>query len=102
MYANFGTLGVLFGMPLMGLAFALLTEKFGRGGMDYLNFIVGTAILFQATVDQENNLSLVFGSLLFTTVFLSLYFHLGHWLSTPARVVRHQISSRPVQRRAIG
>jgi hypothetical protein len=102
MYANFGTLGVLFGMPIMGLAFAVLTEKFGRGGMDYLNFIVGTAILFQASVDQENNLSLVFGSLLFTTVALSLYFHLGHWLSTPARMVRHQVSVRPLDRRAIG
>jgi hypothetical protein len=91
-YANFGTLGILFGMPILGFAFALLTEKFGRGGMDYLNFIVGTAILFQASVDQENNLSLVFGSLLFTTVALSLYFHLGHWLSTPARAHKRPAS----------
>lgn len=102
MYANFGTLAVLFGMPVVGMVLAFLTEKFGRSGMDYLNFIVGTTILFQASVDQENNLSLVFGSLLFTTVALSLYFHLGHWLSTPARAVRNEHPVRAFGRRVIG
>jgi hypothetical protein len=70
MYANFGDLGVLIGMPLVGLLLAFLEQKLNYPGMNPLEFVIGATVLFRL-VYQESNLSLMTGSVL--TLSLALY-----------------------------
>ena len=85
MYINFGTWGVLLGMPLVGCVFALLTEKLGRPGMNYLEFVVGATILFRLSIDQESNISLVAGPILLLMIALGAFFRAGYWINGPQR-----------------
>ena len=71
MYANFGTWGVLVGMGLLGFLFAFLEMKFNRNEMSFLEFILGTTVLFRL-INQESNFSLLFGNTVQVSLFLYL------------------------------
>jgi len=70
MYANFGSLGVLIGMPLLGLLLAFLEQKFNRSGMTSLEVTIGATVLFRL-IYQESSLSLLTGSII--NISLALY-----------------------------
>ncbi|MEY3332292.1 MAG: hypothetical protein RLZZ176_592, partial [Cyanobacteriota bacterium] len=70
MYANFGQVGVLIGMSLVGILLAFLEQTLNHSNMNPLEFVIGSTILFRL-VYQESNFSLMTGSVL--TLFLSFY-----------------------------
>lgn len=61
MYANFGSLGVLIGMPLVGLFLAFLEQKLNSSRMNSLEVTLGATILFPL-IYQESNFSLMMGA----------------------------------------
>ncbi len=75
-YANFGLWGVLIGMPLIGLFLAFLDKIFNADGMNNVEFVVGTTLIFPL-IYPESNLSLMTGSMLPLFVSLFLYFRFG-------------------------
>lgn len=79
MYANFGTLGVLIGMPLVGLLLAFLEQKLNHPEMNALEFVLGATVLFNL-VYQESNLSLMMGGVANSTIvlYLMMRFFLGN------------------------
>lgn len=62
MYANFGALGVLAGMPLVGLLLAFIEKKLNHPDMNPLDFVVGATVSFRL-VYQESNFSTMIGGL---------------------------------------
>ncbi|MCZ6610897.1 MAG: hypothetical protein O7A66_12935 [Alphaproteobacteria bacterium] len=76
MYANFGRVGVVLGMGLVGALFGFLERFLARPGMAPLEFATGAMILLPLFY-QESNFSLMTGSLLPLTVSLWLYFTVG-------------------------
>jgi hypothetical protein len=76
MYANYGRVGVIVGMTLVGVLFGFLERFLARPGTTPLEFVTGTAILLPLFY-QESNFSLMTGSLLPLTVSLWLYFTVG-------------------------
>lgn len=73
MYANFGVIGVILGMSLVGVLLAFLEQKFNRSNMQPLEFVTGTTILFRL-IYQESNFSLMIGGIiLFSMSILSIY-----------------------------
>lgn len=70
MYANFGYLGVLIGMPLVGVFLAFLEQKLNHPNMNSLEFVVGATLSFRL-IYQESNFSLLIGNLL--PLLLTLY-----------------------------
>jgi hypothetical protein len=73
MYANFGALGVLMGMPLVGMMLAFIEQKFNNQNMNSLEFVTGTTIIFRL-VYQESNFSLMVGGVITLSVTLYLLF----------------------------
>jgi hypothetical protein len=61
MFANFGNLGVVLGMTLVGLLFAWMERKLNTRSMTTLELMVGATILFDLFY-QESNFSLMAGS----------------------------------------
>jgi len=84
LYANFGTLGVLLGMPFLGLLLALLEQKLNHPEMTSLEFVIGTTVLF-GLVYQESNFSLMIGSMIPLSVALYVLFKL--FLSQPRKAI---------------
>jgi hypothetical protein len=78
MYANFGEVGVILGMPLVGMLLSLLEQKFNHPGMQPLEFIIGATILFRL-IYQEANFSLMVGNIfsLSLALFIIFKFFLG-------------------------
>ncbi len=76
MYANFGRVGVLLGMTLVGAFLALMSAIFNRREMTSLEFVVGAAIIFPL-VYPASNFSLMTGTLLQLTFALWIYFRFG-------------------------
>ena len=75
-YANFGLWGVLIGMSLIGLFLAFLEKIFNADGMNNVEFVVGTTLIFPL-IYPESNFSLMTGSMLPLFVSLFLYFRFG-------------------------
>ena len=75
-YANFGLWGVLIGMSLIGLFLAFLDKIFNADGMNNVEFVVGTTLIFPL-VYPESNFSVMTGSMLPLFVSLYLYFRFG-------------------------
>jgi hypothetical protein len=82
MYANFGILGILMGMPLLGVFLAFLEKLFNQASMNFLEFIIGCTILFRL-IYQESNFSLMTGSVI--TLSVALYFLLKVGLASKRR-----------------
>ncbi len=88
MYANYGRVGVIVGMALVGLLFGFLERFLARPGTTPLEFVTGTTILLPLFY-QESNFSLMTGSLLPLTVSLWLYFTVGLRVPLPGfRILR--------------
>ncbi|MBD2606876.1 hypothetical protein H6G81_20660 [Scytonema hofmannii FACHB-248] len=75
MYANFGSLGVLIGMPLVGLLLAFLDQKLNASRMNSLEVVIGATILFPL-IYQESNFSLMIGAAVNISFGLYLMFRL--------------------------
>jgi hypothetical protein len=75
LYANFGELGVLFGMPLLGAFLAIIDLKLNSPNMNSLEVVIGSTIIFKL-IDQESNFSLMVGSLLPFILTIYLIFRL--------------------------
>ncbi len=73
MYVNFSTVGVLIGMPLVGMLLAFLEQKLNSPGMDPLEVVIGTTVLF-SLIYQESNFSLSVGCVLNLTLALYILF----------------------------
>ena len=73
MFVNFGTLGVLIGMPLVGMFLAFLEQKLNSPGMGPLEVVIGATVLF-GLVYQESNFSLLMGGVLNLTLALYILF----------------------------
>jgi hypothetical protein len=75
MYVNFGSMGVLIGMPLVGVLLAFIEQKFNNQNMNSLEFVTGTTIVFRL-VYQESNFSLMLGGIITLSVALYVLFKL--------------------------
>ncbi len=75
LYANFGELGVLFGMPLLGAFLSIVDLKLNSPNMNSLEVVIGSTIIFKL-IDQESNFSLIVGSLLPFILTIYLIFRL--------------------------
>jgi hypothetical protein len=74
MYANFGEMGVILGMPLVGMLLSLLEQKFNNSDMQPLEFVMGATILFRM-IYQELNLSLMVGGVILLSIALLIIFN---------------------------
>jgi hypothetical protein len=61
MYANFGAIGVMAGMAMVGFLFAWLERKLNSRSMTTLELMLGATVLFDLFY-QESNFSLMIGS----------------------------------------
>jgi hypothetical protein len=73
LYANFGWLGVVIGMIVIGVAFRYLVEKFRADDGVEARFIFGLALFFNLFW-AESNISLMFGGLLLNFLALLVTF----------------------------
>ncbi|MBW4670266.1 MAG: hypothetical protein KME60_23340 [Cyanomargarita calcarea GSE-NOS-MK-12-04C] len=73
MYANFGRVGVVGGMSLLGLLLAFLEQKMNHPAMNAVEFVFGATCLF-GLVYQEANFSLIAGNIMNLSVALYLIF----------------------------
>jgi hypothetical protein len=73
LYANFGTWGILIGMPVLGVFLAFLEQLFNQARMNFLEFLIGSTILFRL-IYQESNFSLMTGSVITLSVTLYILF----------------------------
>ena len=76
MYANFGSVGVVFGMTLVGCLLAFLEAKLNRPEMIPLEFVVGVTILLPL-VFQESNFSNMAGNIFLLYISFYIYFVVG-------------------------
>lgn len=76
MFANFGWLGVVFGMAALGLFLGFWDHILNAGGGGVLEQAVGSAILLPLFY-QESNFTLMTGSLLPVVISIWLYFYMG-------------------------
>ena len=77
MYANFGILGVVGGMFIVGLMIAGLERFLCHWTMSPLEQIIGASILFPLFY-QDSNFSLMVGSLPLTVVTFWVFLRLSH------------------------
>jgi hypothetical protein len=78
--ANFGPLGVLLGMAIIGIFFAVMDRFFNSREMPPFERAVGLGIAFRLAY-PESNFSVMFGDLAPLTIVLFLYFYFGlKWL----------------------
>jgi hypothetical protein len=76
--ANFGWLGVIWGMALIGIFLSFLDKFFNAKETSDLEFAVGLTIILPLIV-PESNFSLMVGSILPLTICLYVYFRWGSW-----------------------
>ncbi len=87
LYANFGKIGVVLGMAIIGLFLAGLECFFNRPDKPPLEYGIGAGILISLSC-PESNFSLMTGSLFMLTICLWLYFTVGLRLPLPG-VFKH-------------
>ena len=63
LFANFGILGIIIGMSLLGLIYSFFDKYFNSKHTSLLNKIISYAFLFSLAV-QESNFSMVFGQVI--------------------------------------
>ena len=84
LYANFGKLGIIVGMILIGGFLGFLDRFFNRAGAAPLESAIGAALLLPLFY-QESNLSLMTGTLLPFAVCYWIYFQVGLRLPLPLK-----------------
>jgi hypothetical protein len=70
-YVNFGPLGIMIGMAVVGIMMALLERFFLNPDMTEVEVIAGWALLFRLFY-QESNVSLMLGGLLLQVIFMGV------------------------------
>jgi hypothetical protein len=70
-YMNFGEMGVIVGMFLVGLIYAVLDHLLNRRGQNVVHTIMGMALLVPM-LDLESDFSLIFGGLVLDLVAFSI------------------------------
>jgi len=73
---NFGRMGVVYGMAVIGLLLALLDRVFNSKSSGNIEFTIGLTLIFPL-VYPESNFSVMTGVLPILAVFLIVYFELG-------------------------
>ena len=73
LYANFGVLGVLIGMPFFGVLLALIEQLFNNNKMNLIEVVLGITVTFNLAY-QESNFSLMIGNVFLMTVAFYLLF----------------------------
>jgi hypothetical protein len=81
MYVNFGNLGVIIGMGLVGILLSLVEKKLNHPDMSYVEFIVGLAILLPIS-HPESGLINSLGPLIFLPIVLYFIFQFALRLKT--------------------
>jgi len=76
LYVNFGPLGVALGMVAMGALYRLLYLKLNRPEGSWGTVLIG-GVIFSHLINLESDFSLVFGTILQTTVILYLILRIG-------------------------
>ena len=71
LYANFGTVGILIGMPFFGVLLALVEQLFNNNKMNLIECVLGITIILNL-IYQESNFSLMIGRVLILGI--GLYF----------------------------
>ena len=95
-YANFGEIGILLGMVLVGVIYRLLERIVNVPGQSILRTVVGMGILLPL-INIESDFSLVFGGLFLTGIALWAVYRVA------GKVVRGRLTSMlPVAVRADG
>ena len=74
-YANFGDLGVFFGMAIVGIVFRLITAKLDNPKGNSLEYVLGLTIVF-GLFYAETNLAAMWGGLIITFVTFSVVLRL--------------------------
>jgi hypothetical protein len=74
--ANFGPIGVLMGMTVIGLFLAILDKIFNAHGASDLEFLIGLTMIFRLAY-PESNFSVMTGSMPLLFVALYAYFRIG-------------------------
>jgi hypothetical protein len=85
MYANFGRLGVLMGMPLVGLLLAFLDRKLNSPKMESMQVAIGATIL-SSLFYQESNFALMVGNVI--PLVLALYLIFKYLLGNKSQQTR--------------
>ncbi|MDM9379617.1 hypothetical protein QUB80_02730 [Chlorogloeopsis sp. ULAP01] len=75
MYVNFGSWGVIIGMPLLGFLLALIDQKLNHPAMNELEFVIGASTIFQLSY-QESSASLLLGNVIPFVVANYIFFKL--------------------------
>jgi hypothetical protein len=83
-YANFGVLGVVLGMALVGMLYRLLDDALNQPGQPLLISAIALS-LFVALLNIESDFSLVFGGLILNGVALFVVARCAVWLSGQRR-----------------
>lgn len=78
MYANFGSLGVLIGMLMVGGLLGMLERIFNSPQATIAEGVMGSALLMPVFY-QESNFSLIMGSFILLAFCYWLYFRVGLW-----------------------
>jgi hypothetical protein len=83
-YANFGVLGVVLGMALVGMLYRFLDDKLNRPGQPLLVSAIALS-LFVSLLNIESDFSLVFGGLILNGVALFVVAKWAVWISGQRR-----------------
>lgn len=76
LYANFGVYGVIIGMSLIGCCLSVLDRICNNSNQSLLEFSIGSAIIIPLCF-QEQNITVMTGSIVPLIISLWLYFRLG-------------------------
>jgi hypothetical protein len=81
LFANFGWMGLILGMPVIGFLMYIFEGFFVSHRTGYLEGAIGAAIVTPLFY-HESNFSLVVGNIPLITLFIWLFIRIGHWALT--------------------
>jgi hypothetical protein len=81
--ANFGRLGIVIGMAVIGIVWAAIDQVFNSHGVKDLALIVGLSVIFPF-VYPESNVSVMVGSSIQQLIFFVAYFIMAAFVTDAA------------------
>ena len=75
LYANFGTVGVIFGMAAFGLLLSFLNQLFNQPGSNPVQFVYGASMVF-GLFYQESSFALTIGNVFLVSITLRFLLNL--------------------------
>ena len=85
LFANFGWIGLVVGMSVVGVLLSALEIFFVSPRAGILEAAVGAAII-SPLFFQESNFSLMVGNVPLITILIWIYFRAGHWVMVRTRL----------------